>query len=302
MRSTRPPRLEHKATALTGPVAARSTGPDGAAASIWEGLIAITGVPHGDVVFAPGAIGRAFARRRPKGTHGKDWLRPVAIMEASEELMPSDPRLPATLPDGSLWPAEAGAVWARLRFITGTIDGKAALAAAQCTPPGGWLLGFKAERERKRAGIRVLDELDVYQLWPRSLRGDRPGGPEVKSAVGDMEVKAAGPPRSQHTARTRPGLPTVVPCSICRRPAAALVNGGLRAMDERLICSSCVAVIHDALDQHLGTIGPDELAETEELTSEDEYAAALDEQRQWHLDADGYLLDGPPDEWAPRRR
>jgi hypothetical protein len=84
-------------------------------------------------------------------------------------------------------------------------------------------------------------------------------------------------------------------------PAAALVNGGLRD-GEQLICTSCVQVMHDALDQHTATISADELDEAAAITSEDAYAAALDEQREWHLDGDGYLLDGPPDEWAPRRR
>ncbi len=140
-----------KSLALTGPVATVAGSPGDTAAGMWEGLIVVTGVPHGDVIYAPGAIERAFARRTPKGTHGPDWLRPVAIMEASEELMPSDPRLPATLPDGSPWPPEAGAVWARLRFITATADGKAALAAARRTPTAGWLLGLRTEREQPPA-------------------------------------------------------------------------------------------------------------------------------------------------------
>jgi hypothetical protein len=94
--------------------------------------------------------------------------------------------------------------------------------------------------ERKRAGVRVLGELDVYQLWPSVLRArpGRLGGPEVK-AGGCMELNAAGPLRASRSSQQRPGQPIVVPCSACRRPAAALVNGGLRD-GEQLICASCV--------------------------------------------------------------
>ena len=77
----------------------------------------------------------------------------------------------------------------------------------------------------------------------------------------------------------------MVPCSICRRPAAALVGGGLHGSGsnaERLICSECVRQIHEALDQHLATIDPADLGEAEdlELTIEQEYERGRPGQRR----------------------
>jgi hypothetical protein len=75
-----------------------------------EALIALTAVPlPSGVDFAPGAIGRAFAARTPKATHGRSWLRPVDQVVSAVKLPAGDPR---TLPDSSPWPKGAGAVWA----------------------------------------------------------------------------------------------------------------------------------------------------------------------------------------------
>jgi len=80
-------------------------------------------------------------------------------------------------------------------------------------------------------------------------------------------------------------------CSVCGRPAAALVSGGLRA-DERLICGQCLAVMDDARDARLATIGPDELDEAAAVTAEDAYLAALADEQEWHIRADGTLSRG----------
>lgn len=163
-------------------------------AAVWEGIVAATGIPHGRTTYAPGAIGRSLGRRTPKGTYGRSWMRPVAQVLAAEELEPGDPRLPATL-DGRPWPARAGAVWARLRFIVGTADGRAALAAARTAGPTDWMLGFVVAREHREGAGRVVDDLDVMQLWPRALvdDGDPRRGPEVKALGAALEFKAGGP-------------------------------------------------------------------------------------------------------------
>ena len=211
------------------------------------------------------------------------------------ELPPHDPRLPARLGNGNLWPPAAGALQATLRFITGTADGRAALAAARRAGPGEWRLGFQALRETKTAGLRVITEIDLFQLWPRSLPdGDGPG-PEVKAAGVALEVKDGTWPSAAVTARNRPGIPVVVPCSICRRPAAALVGGGLRgsgSQAERLICSECVRKIHEALDQHLATLDPADLGAVEELemTIEQEYERARASENAFEMTSDGTLV------------
>ena len=122
----------------------------------------------------------------------------------------------------------------------------------------------------------MLDALDLFQLWPRGLPDDETGpGPEVKAAgVPVLEVKAGGPVRSRPSLRDRPGLPRVVACSACRRPAAALVGGGLKP-SEALICADCMGVMTSALDEHVATIDPTDLDEAAELTTEQAYDQAL---------------------------
>jgi hypothetical protein len=89
----------------------------------------------------------------------------------------------------------------------------------------------------------------------------------------------------------------MVPCSICHRPAAALVGGGLRGGDaggqaERLICSACVQTINEALDRHLAALDPADLDEAEELevTIEQEYERARERENAFELTGDGMLV------------
>ena len=214
----RPPAgLEYKTATLAAPAPAEPS----TSADMWEGIVAVTGAPTGSGVgYAPGAIGRSLARRTPKVTHGRSWLRPVGVVEEAKELPPGHPCIPATLADGTPWPPTAGAVWAKLRFITGTGDGRTTLAAARRAGPAAWALGFQATKERKRAGLRVLDDLDLFQLWPRALVDDETGpGPEVKTAGAVFEVKAGGPPGARLSFRDRPGVPRVV--SRCITPSSS---------------------------------------------------------------------------------
>lgn len=301
----RPPAgLEYKTAAAV--LDAPPAPPGGTDAAVWEGIVAVTGLPGADGVgYAPGAIGRSLARLTPKGTHGRSWLRPTSIVERAEELEPGDPRIPAMLADGTPWPPTAGAVWMRLRFITGTADGRAALAAARAAGPGEWALGFRSVAERRRGGARVLDDVDLYQMWPRGLVDDTTddGGPEVKAAgVPPLEVKAGGPARP--TLRDRPGVPRVVACSLCRTPAAGVVPGGLRD-GEALICARCVQVMNQALDEHVATIDPADVETVfgdPELTTEQEYAAALDGENAWNMLSDGTLARADEDEDAVEGR
>ena len=302
----RPPAgLEYKTATLAAPAPAEPS----TSADMWEGIVAVTGAPTGSGVgYAPGAIGRSLARRTPKVTHGRSWLRPVGVVEEAKELPPGHPCIPATLADGTPWPPTAGAVWAKLRFITGTGDGRTTLAAARRAGPAAWALGFQATKERKRAGLRVLDDLDLFQLWPRALVDDETGpGPEVKTAGAVFEVKAGGPPGARLSFRDRPGVPRVVSCSVCQKPAAALVGGGLRP-GEALVCADCVGVMTSALDEHVATIDLADLDEAAELTTEQAYDQALDEEIDWAMQPDGSLVRANQDParrgraWSPGQR
>jgi hypothetical protein len=94
-------------------------------------------------------------------------------------------------------------------------------------------------------------------------------------------------------------MPRVVACSVCRRPAAGVGPGGL-GDGESLVCADCVKVIADTLDEHVATIDPADLDEAE-LTSEQEYEAALDGEQGWAIQPDGTLVRAEQDP-ARRRR
>lgn len=69
----------------------------------------------------------------------------------------------------------------------------------------------------------------------------------VKGAAPVLETKAtSGVIVAQ---RRRAGTRVATPCSVCGRPAAVVVPGGLRR-DERLICPRCV---EEAVEDTTGT-------------------------------------------------
>ena len=265
----------------------------GADPAVWEGVIAVTGVPSASgVTFARGAISRSAARRKPKATYSRDWNRRSAVVEHVEELDADDPRVPLGLPDG------AGVVWARLRFLD-TTDGRAGLAAARDAAPGAWNLGFMRARTDGLPGAQVIRELDWMNLWPSSVVDT-----EVKSlaspAGSRLQVKSGAPAGQRAALRGRPGVPVVSPCSVCRMPAAGIVGGGLRT-GEALVCASCVEAMTGALDERVATLGPDELAAAEaigmapELTPEEEYDRALADEQDWSMLPDGSLVEADQD-------
>ncbi len=81
---------------------------------------------------------------------------------------------------------------------------------------------------------------------------------------------------------------------MCSRPAAAVVPGGLRR-GESLICSRCVAAATEGSEGSTVAIDGDDLADAycglgdAELTSEEEYAEALDNEVRWELEPDGTI-------------
>ena len=97
------------------------------------------------------------------------------------------------------------------------------------------------------------------------------------------------------------------PCSVCGRPAAAIVPGGLRA-GERLICRHCVeeAAEGATTDADTSVLSADNLVDAYrltdvKLTSEEEYAEALDTEQEWHLLGDGTLARGSRNPWGGDR-
>jgi len=101
-----------------------------------------------------------------------------------------------------------------------------------------------------------------------------------------VSIKGGPPPRLEYKSTTgvlparhrAGGMPTASPCAVCGRPAAAVVGGGLRA-GESLICPRCVEVAET--DTDTAVLDADDIAAAyrlteDELTSEQEYAEALD--------------------------
>ncbi len=117
------------------------------------------------------------------------------------------------------------------------------------------------------------------------VKAGRPSGVEYKATTGVLPAR-----------RSAGGMPTASPCSMCGRPAAAVVPGGLRA-GESMICPRCVEVADDHTDTDTARITAadlaalDELGE-DELTSEEAYEQALDAEVAWDLLADGTLARG----------
>ncbi len=128
-----------------------------------------------------------------------------------------------------------------------------------------------------------------------------------------LSIKGGPPPRLEYKATTgvllarhRAGMSTATPCSVCGRPAA-VVSGGLRA-GERLICRHCVeeAAEGATTDADTSVLSADNLVDAYrltdvKLTSEEEYAEALDTEQEWHLLGDGTLARGSRNPWGGDR-
>jgi len=167
-------------------------------------------------------------------------------------------------------------------------------------------IGYRAVKAQRRGGVRELHDVELYEVSPVlhgahpdarliGVKAGRPSGVEYKSTSGVLP------------ARRRAGMPTAAPCSVCGRPAAAIVPGGLRA-GERLICRHCVeeAAEGATTDADTSVLSADNLVDAYrltdvKLTSEEEYAEALDTEQEWHLLGDGTLARGSRNPWGGDR-
>ncbi|MGH3565498.1 MAG: hypothetical protein ACRDRH_05600 [Pseudonocardia sp.] len=226
----RPAGVEYKAAALATAPPADPPRPAPAMREV-DAVVLPTGIPVGGDVFLPGSLARAVARTMPKATVADDWNRPVGALRAAVELPPADPRLPATLPDGRPWPARAGALLVRIAYMQGTADGRLAhKAASSARDPADYTVGFRVISSRRRAGLRMISDLDIYTISPRV-----PGGPTALAAkhapVTGIEVKAV-------RAVARHPLMQTQACWGCGQPALAAVG---HLPDSRLVCTDCLA-------------------------------------------------------------
>jgi phage head maturation protease len=252
----------------------------------------------------PGAFTRSLRERpRPKIVLDHDWNRPIGRVVSIKEYLPGDPRLPKRTGSGRPWRRAAGALIAEARLNTAITEGKNALEMIKFYgQEAAFSIGYRAVKSRQRGGVRELLDVDLFEISPVlfgaqddarliDVKRGRPLRLETNATTSAARAVA------QRTARDRPGVPRVESCSVCRRPAAALIGGGL-GTNESLICHECVAAMLDALDQRLVTITPEELDEAAELTTEAEYERALTDEMLWELQGDGSLT---PDTGDPAR-
>jgi hypothetical protein len=297
MTGTRPPHdLETKAAVLAPSPATTATPPDPATgvtavdeeAGIVTAIAAVTGtVDDVSDVLVAGCFGRSLRERTPALCVAQDWGRIAGQVVSAVEYLPGDPRLPSTTAEGAPWPREAGALVIRARFLLGTREGREQYAIAQAFGrQQSFSIGYKVTPggAKVRDGIRRIYDLDLYEVSP-VLHG-------AHRLARQLDVKSAAVTRPSF--RDRPGVPRVVTCSVCRRPAAALVGGGLRP-GEALVCADCVGVMTAALDEHVATIDPADLDEAAELTTEQAYDAALDDEQVWAMQPDGSLVRAEED-------
>ncbi len=103
--------LEHKAIHAVGALVADE---DQGIAVIFPSVTGI--VDEVSDVIEPGAYEDTLKVRWPRGLSGHDWERRVAKALDAKELLPGDPDLPKQKPDGTPWPAEAGALMVTAQY------------------------------------------------------------------------------------------------------------------------------------------------------------------------------------------
>ena len=254
-------------------------------------LVAVTGVEDdANDVIEPGAFRRTLRERQVQGVLGHDWNRPVAQAVEVVELMPGDPRLPRTAPDGTPWPPEAGALRVKARYLLATKDGREAYEVAKAFgAEQGFSIGYRVRHARKVGRVRHIDDLDLYEFSP-VLHG-------ANRFARLLSIKGGSAPRLETKATTGVvaarhrvgGMPTASPCAVCGRPAASVVGGGLRP-GESLVCPRCVEVA--ANDSGTAVLDADDIAAAyrlteDEVTSEEAYEQALADDVEWELLPDG---------------
>jgi len=295
--STRPPAgLETKGAATmlaprpgVTPPATSTVTPEG----VVELIAATTGVVD-DVsdLIKPGAFRRTLSADgiRPKVCANHKWDQPIGRVLNIEELLPGDQRLPRTTGDGRAWPPAAGALVATAQLNMATKAGREAFEVIRFFGPAesAFSIGYKVAPNgaSHRGGIRYINDLILYEISAVLIGANRYATLlSVKGTAPVFETKATtGVAAAQR--RTGPAAST---CSVCDRPAAAVVPGGLRT-GESLICPRCIEVAEN--DSDTAVLDADAIAAAyrlteDELTSEEAYEQALADDVEWELLPDG---------------
>jgi 2'-5' RNA ligase len=147
----------------------------GAAAFEGDGIVtaivSVTGVvDEVDDIIEPGAYAETLRKRLPKVCWHHSWEHPIGKVLWIEELMPGDPRLPSKTRDGQPWPAEAGALVAKMQMNMKSERGREAYSAIKFYSESGeceYSIGYKVPQgksTRDGKGIRHIKVMDLFEL------------------------------------------------------------------------------------------------------------------------------------------
>ncbi|MFJ6773363.1 HK97 family phage prohead protease [Kitasatospora sp. NPDC091257] len=152
-------------------------------------LVSITGLrDHDGDVIEPGAYARTLTEIIPKGVWSHDWNVWTARTEHVEELLPGDSRLPAALPKGQPWPAEAGALLVKGSCNLATQAGKDMYANLLFFGDQvQWSIGYQVRTAKRSKGVRRITDLDLYEYSPVLF-----GANEYTSTLDLKQRKARG--------------------------------------------------------------------------------------------------------------
>ena len=135
-----------------------------------EAIVSVTNVKDNvNDIILPGAFTKSLQKRTPKGVWHHSWTDPIAKTHEIKELMPGDPLLPASLPDGRPWPKGAGALYVKMEFNLNTERGKTAYEDVKFFGDSQeWSIGYKVPEKKavRRRGVREIQELELYEYSP----------------------------------------------------------------------------------------------------------------------------------------
>ena len=164
---------------------------------IVEAFVSVTGIKDrvNDII-EPGAYKDTLANRTPKGLRDHDWKMLVSKVLEIKEIMPGEPGLPSTLPDGKPWPAEAGALYVKAQYNLNTERGRDAYADAKFFGSDQeWSIGYSVPKTKDAAqkdasGVRRIKRLDLFE-YSQVLWGAMPHArtASVKSEEIELEIK-----------------------------------------------------------------------------------------------------------------
>uniref|UniRef100_UPI003F4959AD 2'-5' RNA ligase family protein n=1 Tax=Streptomyces sp. CA-136453 TaxID=3240050 RepID=UPI003F4959AD len=149
-----------------------------------------------DDLILPGAFAKTLATRRVKSVFHHEWKDPIGVVLDIEEWRPGDRRF-ASIPGGTAWPREAGALVATVQFNMRTQRGRDIYEQVKQWHDHGeaqFSIGYKVppgSASKRHDGVRIIHALDLYEVSP-VLHGAHPltRSLEVKSDPGDVEHKA----------------------------------------------------------------------------------------------------------------